>query len=222
MKADPHNQATNIILDHTSASANGEPVVFVVDDDPAARQSLAALIASRGLPVKTFPSAEDFLDAYTPDQRACLIADVRMTGASGLELQEQLAERRVNLPVIIITGFADVPTAIHAMRAGAVTFLEKPCTEQELTDAIQTALDIERRTTELRQRREEIKQNLGRLDDTDRAILDKIVLGLTNQMIAIDLDMSLRGVEKRRAGIFEKMHAGSLAELLRLVLLDRP
>ena len=210
---------TNIYPNHDT---NHQPVVFVVDDDPAARTSLAALISSRDLPVKTFASAEEFLAAYQPDQRACLIADVRMTGLSGLQLQEQLAASGVNLPVIIITGFADVPTAIHAMRAGAVTFLEKPCTEQEITDAIQTALDIERRTTELRRRREEIEQNLSRLDETDRAILDKIVFGLTNQMIAMDLDIALRTVEKRRAGIFEKMRAGSLAELLRMFLFIQP
>jgi two-component system, LuxR family, response regulator FixJ len=204
---------------HSTTDINDQPVVFVVDDDPAARQSLAALISSRGLPVKTFASAEDFLAAYQPDQRACLIADVRMTGLSGLELQQQLAASGVNLPVIIITGFADVPTAIHAMRAGAITFLEKPCTAQEISGAIQTALDIERRITELRRRRAEIEDHLSQLDDTDRAILDKMVFGLTNQMIAMDLDLSLRTVEKRRAGIFQKMHAANLAELLRMVLL---
>jgi two-component system, LuxR family, response regulator FixJ len=207
---------------NASADAAPTPVVFVVDDDPAARNSLAALISSRGLAVKTFASADDFLDAYRPDQRACLIADVRMTGTSGLELQQLLAESGVNLPVIIITGFADVPTAIHAMRAGAVTFLEKPCSEQEISDAIQTALDIEQRTTELRQRRAEIEDSLSRLNDTERTILDKMVLGLTNQMMANDLNFSLRTIEKRRARIFEKMHAGSLAELLRMVLLVRP
>jgi two-component system, LuxR family, response regulator FixJ len=213
--------ATNTNNHTTTCAISDIPVVFVVDDDPAARQSLAALICSRGLPVKTFASAEDFLAAYQTNQRACLIADVRMAGLSGLQLQEQLAARGVNLPVIIITGFADVPTAIHAMRAGAVTFLEKPCAEHEISDAIQMALDIERKTTELRQRRAEIEDHLNQLDNTDRAILDKMVFGLTNQMIAIDLDLALRSVEKRRAGIFQKMHARSLAELLRMVLLVR-
>jgi FixJ family two-component response regulator len=216
MKADTETNTNRISGD------NDQPVVFIVDDDPAARQSLAALISSRGVPVKTFSSAEDFLEAYQPDQRACLIADVRMTGLSGLQLQQQLAASRVNLPVIIITGFADVPTAIHAMRAGAVTFLEKPCAEQEIGDAIQTALDIEQKTTELHQRRAEIEDHLNQLDDTDRAILDKMVFGLTNQMIATDLDMSLRNVEKRRARIFQTMHADSLAELLRMILLILP
>jgi two-component system, LuxR family, response regulator FixJ len=200
---------------------DAEPAVFIVDDDPAARQSLAALVSSLGRPVKTFASAEQFLDAYDPNQRACLIADVRMTGASGLELQEQLAARGVNLPVIVITGFADVPTAVRAMRAGAVTFLEKPCTQEEITEAIETALDIERRNTELRASRAEIEESLSHLDDTDRAILDKIALGLTNQMIASDLNLALRTIELRRSKIFQKLHARSLAELLRMVLLVR-
>jgi FixJ family two-component response regulator len=200
---------------------NDEPAVFIVDDDPAARLSLAALVSSLGRPVKTFASAEEFLEAYEPNQRACLIADVRMTGASGLELQEQLAARGVNLPVIVVTGFADVPTAVRAMRAGAITFLEKPCTHDEITAAIETALDNEHRDNDLRAHRAQIEDGLAQLDQTDRTILDKIVFGLTNQMIAIDLNLGLRTVEMRRSKIFQKVHAGSLAELLRMVLLVR-
>jgi two-component system response regulator FixJ len=201
---------------------SGKPIVFVVDDDPAARNSLAALISSRGLPVKTFASAEEFLDAYEPHERACLIADVRMTGMSGLELQEKLAARELNLPVIVITGFADVPTAVRAMKAGAVTFLEKPCSEQEITDAIQTALDIEHKNNELRSRRDEIEIALNDLDDVERAVLEKMLAGFTNKVIAIDLNMGLRTVEWRRARIFQKLHADSLAELVRTVMVVHP
>ncbi len=199
-----------------------QPIVFVVDDDPAARNSLAALISSRDLPVKTFASAEEFLDAYQPQERACLIADVRMTGMSGLELQEKLAARELNLPVIVITGFADVPTAVRAMKAGAVTFLEKPCSEQEITDAIETALDIERKNNELRARREEIEASLNELDEIEQAVLDKILAGLPNKTIATDLNLGLRTVEFRRARIFQKLHADSLAELVRTVLVVHP
>ncbi len=199
-----------------------QPIVFVVDDDPAARNSLAALISSRGMPLKTFASAEEFLDAYEPHERACLIADVRMTGMSGLELQEKLAARELNLPVIIITGFADVRTAVIAMKAGAVTFLEKPCSEQEITDAIQTALDIERKTNDLRARRDEIEASLNQLDDVDKAILDRIIAGLPNKSIATDLKLALRTIEFRRARIYQTMHADSLAELVRTVMVVHP
>lgn len=198
------------------------PVVFVVDDDPAARNSVAALIQSRGLPVQTYASAEEFLNAYQANQRGCLIVDVRMTGMSGLDLQEQLKARGHNLPVIVITGFADVPMAVRAMRAGAVTFLEKPCGEQEIWDAIQTALDQEARNNELRQHREEIEQRYASLTPAEVQVLDKMMAGAPNKTIAGDLDLGLRTVELRRATIMKKMNASSLAHLVRLVLSIRP
>jgi FixJ family two-component response regulator len=199
-----------------------DPVIFVVDDDPAARNSLAALVTSRGLAVETFASAEDFLARFDPAKRGCLIADVRMTGMSGLELQEQMAAQQVNLPVIVITGFADVPMAVRAMRAGAVTFLEKPCTEQELWDAVQMALDTEAKSNELRQRRGEIEQRYATLTPAEHEVLAKLMAGSTNKVIAHELKLGMRTVEMRRAKIMEKMNAGSLQELVRLVIAVRP
>jgi FixJ family two-component response regulator len=201
---------------------NDQPVVYVVDDDPAARNSVAALIKSRGLAVETYPSAEQFLESYDGFQRGCLIVDVRMTGMSGLDLQERLAARGVNLPVIVITGFADVPMAVRAMQAGAVTFLEKPCSELEIANAIQTALDIEAQNNSLRQQRSQIEDNYRRLTPAERAVLDKILSGMPNKEIASNLKLGLRTVEQRRARIMDKMRAGSLAELVRLVLFIRP
>ena len=198
------------------------PVIFVVDDDPAARNSLAALVTSRGLAVETFASAEDFLARYDPAKRGCLIADVRMTGMSGLELQEQMAAQQVNLPVIVITGFADVPMAVRALRAGAVTFLEKPCTEQELWDAIQMALDAEAKSNELRQKRGEIEQRYATLTPAEHEVLAKLMAGMTNKSIAYELKLGMRTVEMRRAKIMEKMNAQSLQELVRLVIAVRP
>ena len=199
-----------------------DPVIFIVDDDPAARNSLAALVKSRRLAAETFASAEEFLAQYDPAKRGCLIADVRMTGMSGLELQEQMAARRVNLPVIVITGFADISMAVRAMRAGAVTFLEKPCTEQELWDAVQMALDAEAKSNELRQRHEEIEQRYATLTPAEHQVLAKLMTGSTNKSIAHELKLGMRTVEMRRSKIMEKMNAGSLQELVRLVISIRP
>jgi FixJ family two-component response regulator len=199
-----------------------DPVIFVVDDDPAARNSLAALVTSRGLAVETYGSAEEFLQNYDATKRGCLIADVRMTGMSGLELQEQMAAQQVNLPVIVITGFADVPMAVRAMRAGAVTFLEKPCTEQELSEAIAMALDAEARSNELREKHSEIEERYATITPAEHQVLAKLMAGLTNKTIAYELELGMRTVEMRRAKIMEKMHAESLPELVRLVLAVRP
>ena len=199
-----------------------EPVIFIVDDDPAARNSLAALVKSRGLAVELYGSAEEFLARYDAAKRGCLIADVRMTGMSGLDLLEQMAAKGVNLPVIVITGFADVPMAVRAMRAGAVTFLEKPCGEQEIWDAIETALDAEAKANELRLKRGEIEERYARLKPIEHDVLNKLLDGLTSKTIAYELELGLRTVELRRANIMEKMGASSLPELVRRVLLIRP
>jgi len=200
----------------------GEPVIFIVDDDPAARNSLAALVKSRRLPVETFSSAEEFLKGYNPATRGCLIADVRMTGMSGLELLEQMANRGLHLPVIVITGFADVPMAVRAMRAGAVTFLEKPCGEQEIWDAIQAALDAEEKANELQLKRVEIKERYAQLKPIELEVLKKLMAGMTSKTIAYELQLGLRTVELRRANIMDKMGAHSLPELVRLVLSIHP
>jgi FixJ family two-component response regulator len=199
-----------------------EPVIFVVDDDPAARVSLAALIKSRGMSVESFASAEEFLAAYRPGRRGCLLVDVRMTGMSGLDLLERLAELHAHLPVIVITGFADVPMAVRAMRAGATSFLEKPCTEQEIWDAIQAGLDTEAKANRLWQKREEIAARFESLSSGEREVLDRILAGSTNKVIAKDLNLGMRTVELRRANIMEKMGAGSLPDLVRRVLLVHP
>jgi FixJ family two-component response regulator len=203
-------------------SMQSEPVIFIVDDDPAARNSLAALVKSRRLTVETFSSAEDFLEGYDPAKRGCLIVDVRMTGMSGLDLLERMAANGLNLPVIVITGFADVPMAVRAMRAGAVTFLEKPCGEQELWDAMQMALDAEAQANELQQKRAQIEERYAQLKPIEVEVLERLMAGLTSKTIAYELQLGLRTVELRRANIMNKMGARSLAELVRLVLLIRP
>ncbi len=192
--------------------------VFIVDDDPAARESVAALVGSHGMPTKTFASAAEFLAAYSPGQRGCLVVDVRMTGMNGLELQQELGTRGYTIPVIVITGFADVPTAVRAMRAGAVTFLEKPCADNELWASIQTALQWEARSRQQRSQREEILARRATLTPAEVLVLDRLLAGKANKAIAAELDLGLRTVELRRATIMKKMEANSLAELVRLIL----
>ncbi|HEV3415897.1 MAG TPA: response regulator [Pirellulales bacterium] len=195
-----------------------EPTVFVVDDDPAARGSVAALVASHGLAVESFASAEDFLAAYDPARRGCLIADVRMAGMSGLDLQQQLAAKGSTLPVIIITGFADIPMAVRAMQSGAITVLEKPCADKELWQSIQVALDWEERAQLDRQDRAEIIARRASLTPGEVEVLDRLLAGKPNKLIAAELGLGLRTIELRRATLMKKMGADSLAELVRLVL----
>jgi FixJ family two-component response regulator len=198
-----------------------EPTVFVVDDDPAARGSVAALVASHGLKVESFGSAEEFLAARDPAQRGCLIADVRMAGMSGLELQERLAGRGDPLPVIIITGFADIPMAVRAMQAGAVTFLEKPCADQELWQSILAALDSEEQAELSRQQRANVIARHESLTPAEVDVLERILAGKPNKQMAAELGVGLRTVELRRATLMKKMRAESLPELVRLVLIAK-
>jgi two-component system response regulator FixJ len=193
--------------------------VFVVDDDAAARESVVALVGLKGLPAKGFASAEEFLQQHDESQRGCLVVDVRMAGMSGLQLLQHLQTRKSVLPAIVITGYADVPMAVKAMQAGALTFLEKPCGEQELWQAIQQALDREAAMQALRKQKSEIEARLATLTDDEVLVLRKLLEGLPNKRIAVDLDIGLRTVELRRSNIMKKMQAASLPELVRMAIL---
>jgi two-component system, LuxR family, response regulator FixJ len=196
-----------------------EPIVFIVDDDSAARDSVAALVKSKGVQVRAFPSGEDFLAALDPGLFGCVVADVRMTGISGLELQTALNARKVSLPVIIITGFGDVPTAVRAMKAGASTFLEKPCRAEELWASIQKALHDAAHTYEADDRASHAQSRLASLTSEERQVMRLMLAGKTNKAIAVDLDFGLRTIELRRANIMRKMQADTFADLVRLILL---
>jgi FixJ family two-component response regulator len=201
-----------------------EPTVFIVDDDPAARDSVAALVRSKGFPVETSASAEEFLAAFNPDRAGCLVVDVRMTGMTGLDLQELLRQRGSRLPIIVITGFGDVPTAVRAMKAGAYTFLEKPCRGHELWSCIQKALDAATRVQLEQNRKADIDARLTTLSADELRVMREMVAGKPNKVIAAELDIGLRTVELRRANVLKKMHADSLAELVRFALIvwDQP
>ena len=197
---------------------NAQITVFVVDDDRAVRESLALLVQSVGLEVETFAGAGEFLDAYRPDRRGCLITDIRMPGMSGLELQERLTEDGYHIPVIVLTGFGDVPAAVRALKGGAVDFVEKPFNPQALLDLVQQALV---RDTELREqaaREADLAERMALLTPREREIMALIVAGKANKVIAIDLSISERTVELHRGRIMRKMQARSVAELMRIVL----
>ncbi|HEY2826093.1 MAG TPA: response regulator [Pirellulales bacterium] len=192
--------------------------VFIVDDDPAARDSMAALIQSRGLQAETYESGEDFLDRYDRSKSGCLVIDVRMAGMSGLDLQDRLVEEGIDLPVVVITGYGDIPTAVRAMRNGAATFLEKAPGHNKLWDSISQAMENGAATRSERLLRYEIRRRLATLTPDERRVLDKLIQGRPNKTIARDLDLGLRTVELRRAMILQKMLASSLAELVRMVV----
>ncbi len=175
-----------------------EPIVIIVDDDPAARDSVAALVKSKGVGTRTFASAEEFLAALDPAETGCLVVDVRMTGMSGVELQETLRARGSDWPVIVITGFGDVPTAVRAMKAGALTFLEKPCRTTELWSAIEDALAQSVQKESQRERQSEIQARYDQITPDERQVLRLMLAGATNKTIAADLDLGLRTVELRR------------------------
>ena len=194
------------------------PTVFVVDDDAAVRDALRFLLRSVGLAVDAFASAIEFLDAYRDDQPGCLVLDIRMPGMTGLELQEKLIERRSILPIIFITGHGDVPMAVEAMQAGAHGFIQKPFREQDLLDSINEALQKDAANRVALGELAAIRVRLASLTPREREVMDLVVHGKANKVIAGDLDLSQRTVEIHRARVMEKMEASSLAHLVRMAL----
>ena len=196
-----------------------EHQVYVVDDDQAMRESLQWLIESVGIQVRTFDSASAFLHAYQPDWRGCLLLDVRMPGMSGLELQTYLSRRANSLPVILITGHGDVAMAVRAMKAGAMDFIEKPFNDDALLSSIRKALDYDGRARRLREKQEEIKTRMEELTPREREVMVMVTDGQSNREIAAALQVSAKTVEVHRARVMDKMHAASLAELVRMVIM---
>lgn len=196
-----------------------EPQVFVIDDDQAVRESLGLLLRSMGQRASLFDSAQAFLDQYTPEMCGCIVLDIRMPGMSGVELHQRLKTMSCTIPVIFVTGHGDVPMAVEAMHSGAFDFIQKPFRDQELLDRINHALtwDTEHRSEE--RRRRSVLEKLASLTPREREVLDCVVQGLANKVIAMDLDLSQRTVEIHRARVMEKMGARSLAELVRMSLL---
>jgi two-component system response regulator FixJ len=197
---------------------NAEPTVYIVDDDPAFLESLSVLIGSMGLVTKTFSSPDEYLQQFDPNAPGCLILDVRMPKISGLALQERLAQLPLGPPIIIMTGHAEVPTALRAMRQGAVDFLQKTFSEAELYDAIQRALaqDVEFRSKY--SRRDALNARFAQLSPAEMQVLQQVLLGEANKRIASKLGISRRTVEDRRARLMHKLEVETLADLVRLAV----
>jgi len=192
--------------------------VFIVDDDEPVRGALQLLMKSVGHDAKTFATGDEFLAACSPGISGCLILDIRMPGMSGLELQEKLHQQGVNIPIIFITGHGDVPMAVEAMKQGALEFLQKPFREQDLVDRVNEALEKDESASKFALQRTEIEPRIAKLTPRERQIMDMIVQGKANKVIAIDLGVSQRTVETHRTRIMRKMEAKSLAELVQMAV----
>jgi FixJ family two-component response regulator len=192
------------------------PVVFVVDDDPIVCTSTKRLIRTLGVEVQTFNSAHEFLRAERPDAPGCLVLDVRLPDLSGLDLQQELAMAKVDLPIIFVTGHADIPMSVRAMKAGAVEFLTKPFREQDLLEAIQHAIVQHRAAREQRAAVGELQERVDSLTPREREVFPLVVSGLPNKQIADQLGASEKTIKIHRGQMMRKMRAESLADLVRM------
>jgi two-component system, LuxR family, response regulator FixJ len=195
-----------------------ESTVYVVDDDPASRRLITSLLEAIFSRVQAFESANEFLDLYQNDHPGCLVLDVAMPGMSGLELQKTLAERDIQLPIVFLTGHANVQMAVGAMQAGAVNFLEKPFREQELWESVRRAFDLDRQRRRERVGRTDGEQKVSKLAPGEREVLALILEGMFNKEIAAQLNLSIRTVEDRRARLMRKLEVGSVVELVQLTM----
>ncbi|MEN3327287.1 MAG: hypothetical protein V7638_2094 [Acidobacteriota bacterium] len=194
---------------------NAADMVFVIDDDESIREALKSLIRSVGLSVDTFASAQDFLKSSRPDVPSCLILDVRMPGLSGLDLQRDLVEANIHIPIIFITGHGDIPMSVRAMKAGAVEFLTKPFRDQDLLDAIQQALERDRQVRSQQAGTAELRNRYHSLTPRETEVFALVVKGMLNKQIALQLGTSEITIKLHRRQVMEKMHASSLADLVR-------
>ena len=197
---------------------NKNPVVMVVDDDSGVRNAMRALLKSVGLNAVLYSSAQEFLGAYDPYQPGCLLLDIRMPGMSGMDLQQELNLRGAVVPVIFMSGHADIPMAVEAMQHGAFDFLQKPFRDQELLDRVQKALARDAENRARLRHTDRIRERLASLSPREREVLDLVTQGKANKMVAGDLGVSQRTVEIHRAHVMQKMEAGSLAELVRMMM----
>jgi len=193
-----------------------DAMIFVVDDDASMREALQRLLRSVGLPVTTFASAREFLQHRGADVPGCLVLDVRLPGLSGLDLQHELATAQIDLPIIFMTGYGDIPMTVQAMKAGAVEFLTKPFRDQDLLDAIQQALERDRVAWRQRAALAAVRQCYDRLTPREREVMRFVVAGWLNKQIAAELGTSEIMVKVHRGQVMRKMQAASVADLVRM------
>jgi RNA polymerase sigma factor (sigma-70 family) len=193
------------------------PVVFVVDDDPSVRSSLKFLMSSVGLQVESFDSADALLQRKLPDAPSCLVLDVRLRGLSGLDFQRELAARNCHMPIIFITGHGDIPMSVRAMKAGAVEFLTKPFRDQDLLDAVRIALEKDCERRERQKEVSDLKERFDSLTPREHEVISMVVSGMLNKQIADQLGTAENTVKVHRSRAMEKMHAQSVAELVKMI-----
>lgn len=192
-----------------------EPTIYVVDDNPGVRKSLRALGHAAGLAVETYGSAKEFLDAYDPKQPGCLLLDVRLREGSGLDLQDELRRRGVALPIIIMTGYGDVPTSVRALKGGAIDFLQKPLRPKEFLVRVRESLEMDRQARAVAAKRAVVAARIASLTPREREVMEMLALGRSSKEIADALTISVRTVEGHRRVVLRKMEVASVAHLVR-------
>jgi two-component system, LuxR family, response regulator FixJ len=194
-----------------------EPTVFVVDDNPGLRRSLQSLLEAARLPVETYASAQEFLERYDSERPGCMVLDVRLRSQNGLELQEELRRRHVTLPIIVMTGYGDVPTSVRAFKGGAIDFLQKPVAPKKLLARIREALELDRQRRATAGQHTVVLAAIARLTPRERQVMDLLALGNSSKEIAATLKISTRTVEGHRRVVLRKMGVSSVAHLARAV-----
>ncbi|MDK8464899.1 response regulator FixJ [Marinobacter sp. SS13-12] len=197
---------------------DSQQTVYVVEDDEAVRDSLELLLKSDGKPVSTYDNANAFLKDYSEKMAGCIVLDIRMPGMDGMELQKKLNEKHSILPIIFVTGHGDVPMAVDAMKEGAVDFIQKPYREEALLQKIEAALEQDREQRKTLGEKQEILRRVKSLTPREHEIMDRMIAGQANKVIAIELEISQRTVEIHRSRVMHKMGTHSLAHLVRMVL----
>ena len=192
--------------------------VYLVDDDVDVRDALVFLLESEGLPVRAFAEPRSMLDALDADSRGCLVLDVRLPQMDGLQLLAALRERSVTMPAVFISGHGDIPLAVRAVRAGALDFLEKPFRDEVLLEKVYNGLEIDRTASESHSERRVGEQRLDELTPREREVMEGMLQGKLNKIIASDLDVSVRTVEVHRANVLDKLHARNSSDMVRMVL----
>ena len=191
-------------------------VVFVVDDDASMRDAISRLLNAVGLAVQTFASARAFFNRRLPDVPGCVVLDVRLPGLSGLDVQREMVERGIHVPVVFITGHGDIPMSVQAMKAGAIEFLTKPFRDQDLLDAVRSGIQLDRKEREERAELAELRDCIRQLTQREQEVMWLVVSGLLNKQIALQLGTSEKTIKIHRSQVMRKMRASSLADLVRM------